>query len=626
MTTFIFTQALNVFNNQKARFLSTVNSTPFGNIVNLIDQKTTWKKDKISGKLSELSIQTSTYNKTIPKIYGTSKIAGNIVWLDEVREVINNNTTTIKLSKGQKIKQNVIEYFYFLSFAVVICGNEINDIKNVWANSTLLNLEDYTYRFYNGTEEQEQDPLIKSKDPYCSAYRGRAYIVFENFPLSQFNNALPNMLFEITRREGNNSSDVKNLIDGIKLFPLCGNYTHSAEIQQKGKYPYVYDYFMSGGGEYDLLNKHNSSNYSDSVLSLQQLKETLPNNNYYCVSSTFFANCRNIADCILSPRVEFNVFVNVSSYHNGLQIPTRPDNWNVGNRTRFTTELLGKENEIFRYYGGTPSDNSMLSIFSYIKSIGGHTIFCPNIYVDANERGEGKDLYGDIGDVVNFFEKTNGYNDFILHYANLLKNSVDVFIIGNELIELTKLRDENNNFIAVNQLKLLAQAVRSIVGNNVKITYSAGHKEYHNYDGWHNLDELWSDDNIDFVGIKAYFPLTHTTQDQITNNLLKQGWESGEGYDYITTNGIRENITAQAAYKNIEYWWENYHINPDLTQTAWIPQSKKIWFTEFGFCSTDATTNEPYKEYKGNNPESIPVFSNENMDILAQKLAIEATV
>jgi hypothetical protein len=626
MTTFIFTQALNVLNNQKTSFLNTINSTPFGDVVGLVDQKTSWKKDKISGKLSELSIQTSTYNKTIPKVYGTNKVAGNIVWLDEAQEVVNNNTTTIKLSKGQKIKQNVIEYFYFLSFAVVICGNEINDIKNVWANSTLLNLEDYTYRFYNGTEDQEQDPLIKSKDVNCTAYRGCAYIVFENFPLSQFNNTLPNMMFEVTRRENREDGNVKNLIDGIKLFPLCGNYGHSAEIQQKGKYPYVYDYFMNGGGEYDLLNKHNSSNYADSVLSLQQLREVLPNSNYYCISSTFFANCRNIANCILAPRAEFSVFVDASDYHNGLPILTRPDTWNVGDKTRFTTELLGKEDEKFRYYGGTPSDNSMLSIFNYVKSLGGHTIFCPNIYVDADERGEGKDLYGTAEDMVNFFTKTNGYNDFILHYANLLKDLADVFIIGNELKELTKLKDENNNFIVVNQLKILAQAVRDIVGDGVKITYSAGYKEYHNYDGWYNLDELWSDNNIDFVGIKAYFPLTFTTQDQITSDLIKNGWESGEGYDYITMEGIRENIAEKSAYKNIKYWWNNYHTNPDLSQTDWIPQSKKIWFTEFGFCSTDATTNEPYKEYKGNNSEAIPVFSNENVDISAQKLAIEATI
>jgi hypothetical protein len=596
MTTFVFTQALNIFENQRDNLMNTLNSQSFGNVTQYMDNKTTWKKDKISGKLSELSVQTSTYNKIIPIIYGTNKIAGNVIWLDEVQEVVNNNTTTIKISKGQKIKQNNIEYFYFLNFAIAICGNEINSLKNIWADTTLLNFNDYAHRFYNGTEEQESDPLIKSKNQNCTAYKGIAYIVFENFPLSQFNNRLPNFLFEVARKD-NSMFSIANSIDGVKLFHPCGNYTHHIEIQCKAKYPYVYDYFMNkNGGEYDLLNKNNNSDCSDALLSLQQLQETLPNNQYYCIPSTFFANNKNIASCTLTPRVEFNYFTDVPSYFVGGEILTRPDAWNVGVSNRFNSTLLGKnEDGSFRYYGGTPSDGGMLSIFKYIKNIGGKTIFCPNIYIDNVEKGEGSDLYGTVNDVTNFFTKTDGYNAFIVHYANLLKNFVDVFLIGNGLTELTSLGDN-----VVEQLVLLAENVRNILGNGVKISYSANYDEYNR----HVLDKLWARDCIDFVGIKAYFPLTYTTQEQITGNVIKNGWNSV---------GIR-------------HWWESYHLNPDSSQTQWTPCCKKIWFTEFGFCSTDATTNEPYKEYKGNEDEDLPIFSDKNMDVSAQKLAIEATL
>ncbi|MDR2760447.1 MAG: glycoside hydrolase TIM-barrel-like domain-containing protein [Rickettsiales bacterium] len=629
MTTFVFTQALNVFDDYQRQTINRINSTPFGDIAGAFFQETTWKKDKISGKLSELSIQTSAYNRIIPRVYGTNKIAGNVIWLDEAKEVWNNNVATIKLSKGQKIKQNAIEYFYFLNFAIAICENEIELPKNVWADTTLLNLDDYAYRFHSGSNDQEQDPLIKSKNENCPAYRGLAYIVFENFPLSQFNNRLPNFLFEVTRKNNFSAAgvpiSVNDAVDGLKLFPFCGNYLYHEKIQYRGKYSFVYNYFMAGNGECFPLNKYNAGAYSDSVLSLRQLGDAFAGGGYYCVSSTFFANQRNIGDCFLTPRAEFNFFTE-GIFFIGLEILTRPDMWHVGNRNRFNAPLLESVGGKFRYFGGTPSDDSMLSIFNYIKSIGGKTIFCPNIYVDSEEKGEGKDLFGSPADVVNFFTKTDGYNDFILHYANLLKGAADVFLIGNELSGLTCLEDENGHFIAVDKLKTLAQSVRDIMGAGVKISYSAGYREYHSHNDWRCLDDLWSDNNIDFVGIKAYFPLTYTTQDQINHNVIKQGWESGEGCDYITNNGIRENIEKKDAYKNIAYWWNNRHVNPNGEQTAWEPRSKKIWFTEFGFCSIDAAANEPYLECRGNIGEPIPAFSNGNMDIAAQKLALEATL
>lgn len=46
-------------------------------------------------------------------------------------------------------------------------------------------------------------------------------------------------------------------------------------------------------------------------------------------------------------------------------------------------------------------------------------------------------------DAANFFTHTNGYNAFITHYANLnvggvlLKNNIDAFMIGSELVGLT---------------------------------------------------------------------------------------------------------------------------------------------------------------------------------------------
>ena len=629
MSTFIFTQALDAFESQKNKLLNAYNSSIF-NKDNFNNYKVTWKKDKITNKLSELSIQTSTYNKVIPNIYGTNKIAGNVIWLDDVQQVVNNNTTTIKISKGQKIKQNTIEYFYFINVAIAICGNEVSELKNVWADGTLLKLSDYTYRFYKGAEAQTQDSLLLSKDEKIPAYRGISYIVFENFPLSQFNNRLPNFLFEVARNDEfkYENNFIQNSAKGVCIAPTVGNFGYSIIKMFKTKIPQTYEDFLQDDTYNEQLNQNNNSYISDAELSLQQLDTLLKNYEYICIRPHFFASSKNIAEAILVPKVEFNFYDGEYEFFNGQKLWAKPYDWNIGTTwNRFNSELIDKN----LYQFGTPGDLSIKEFVQKVKNKNKKIVFYPKIFFDGDNKATEKDFYGTSNDVETFFTKTNGYNAFILHYANLLKDSADVFLIGNELSGLTKIQDENNNFIAVNQLISLAQQCRSVfnaseANDDVKISYSAGYKEYHDYNGWYNLDSLWNSEYIDFVGIKAYFPLTYATQYEITKESIKNGWCSGEGYDYITKNGIKENITPDKAYKNIKYWWENVHVNPDTTQTSWTAKSKNIWFTELGFSSINCCTNEPYKEYDGKDNNLLPVFSNGNVNLMSQKNAIESSL
>ncbi|XVN43338.1 MAG: glycoside hydrolase TIM-barrel-like domain-containing protein [Candidatus Rickettsia vulgarisii] len=99
-------------------------------------------------------------------------------------------------------------------------------------------------------------------------------------------------------------------------------------------------------------------------------------------------------------------------------------------------------------------------------------------------------LSGNADSVASFFNKEEGYNNFILHYARLVKDYVDAFIIGSELIGLTKIKDQDNNFPAVIELVNLAKLVKNIVGSNVLVTYAADWSEYHHTTGgWYNMDQ-----------------------------------------------------------------------------------------------------------------------------------------
>ncbi|WP_341758563.1 glycoside hydrolase TIM-barrel-like domain-containing protein [Candidatus Tisiphia endosymbiont of Ditula angustiorana] len=170
------------------------------------------------------------------------------------------------------------------------------------------------------------------------------------------------------------------------------------------------------------------------------------------------------------------------------------------------------------------------------------------------------------------------------------------------------------------------------------ITYAADWTEYHHTKGgWFNLDPLWASPNIDFVGIDAYFPLTEDLPySQITEELIKKGWESGEGWDYYWDWQRKQKhyFAAESpqtpdkyAWKNLQHWWTTVHHNPDGGATSWQPKMKPIWFTEFGFPSVDACTNQPNVFYDPTSVESyFPRNSKGRVNFLAQRHALNATL
>jgi hypothetical protein len=62
-------------------------------------------------------------------------------------------------------------------------------------------------RIYLGTETQDADPRMESwcEDRYgadsCPAYKGTAYIVFEDLPLEKFGNRIPQISVEVQQRQ-----------------------------------------------------------------------------------------------------------------------------------------------------------------------------------------------------------------------------------------------------------------------------------------------------------------------------------------------------------------------------------------------------------------------------------------
>lgn len=149
-------------------------------------------------RLKDLASTTSTYGAILPRHYGRMRVPGTIIW---ATDLVEHSET----SGGGKSSPKVTTYSYTVSFAVALASRPIRSIGRIWADGNLLrgaagDLKSAgRMRVYTGEHDQKADPLIVGVEgaSRCPAYRGLAYVVFENLDLSDFYNRLPALTFEV---------------------------------------------------------------------------------------------------------------------------------------------------------------------------------------------------------------------------------------------------------------------------------------------------------------------------------------------------------------------------------------------------------------------------------------------
>ena len=158
-------------------------------------------------RLGDLAVQTSTYGSMIPKLFGTVRVSGTVIWATDLKE----NRTTRSNGKG---RGSTDVYSYSASFAVALSGRRIANIGRIWADGKLLRgaagdfKSETGFRFYAGDERQALDPLIAASEGIGAtpAYRGIAYAVFEDMALAGFGNRIPSISFEVIADVGGTSA------------------------------------------------------------------------------------------------------------------------------------------------------------------------------------------------------------------------------------------------------------------------------------------------------------------------------------------------------------------------------------------------------------------------------------
>ncbi|WP_371036469.1 glycoside hydrolase/phage tail family protein [Rhodosalinus sp. FB01] len=648
-----------------------------------------------TGRIERFRLTGAGEGAPVPQVYGRMRVGGHVIWASRFTEVV---TEAGGGGKGEPRQPKTRRYSYRVSLAVALCEGEIAGVGRVWADGAEIAPGELVMRVHPGSEDQLPDPAIEAIEGAGAvpAYRGTAYLVIEDLDLSTWGNRIPQLSFEVIRHEQparpGAETEPAGVLRAVALTPGTGEYALATTPVRLEREP----------GRKVVANVNSPSGETDLVTSLDGLERELPACEAVSLVVSWFGDDLRCGACSLRPKVE-------QAEADGKEMP-----WAVAGVTRGAAGTVPVDDGR-PVYGGTPTDAAVVEAIRELSARGQAVTFYPFILMEqmagntlpdpwtgaagqpvlpwrgritlsvAPGREESPDGTAPAADeVAAFFGAARaadfavgdgtvtytgpaedwGLNRFILHYAALCAaaGGVEAFCIGSELRGLTQIRDDAG-FPAVARLRALAAEVRALLGPQVKIGYAADWSEYWGYqppdapgDRLFHLDPLWADEEIDFVGIDNYLPLSdwrdgteHADAGDAGGihdlDYLRANVAGGELFDWFyhseearaaqIRTPIEDGAHGEAWIwrpKDIRSWWENPHHERiggvrQATPTGWVPGSKPIWFTEFGCAAVDKGTNQPNRFLDPKSSESgLPHFSDGRRDEVLQANYYRATL
>ena len=641
---------------------------------------------QVGSRLTELQLMRSSEGATIARVFGTARVGGHLIWADSVRE----HSYVTGGGKGTRAKSRR-QFSYTLTFAVALCEGPIKGVGRIWADGVVLNSSDYEWRVHLGTETQEIDTRIASEERgRAPAYRGLAYVVFDDFNFTRFGNRIPQLNFEVFRAEDN----LANEIQAMALLP-GGEFAHDTQLQVVQARP--------GGPKQNYAdNAHVESGASDWTLALDNMQAQCPQCAWVALRVHWFGDDLRLSHCRLQPRVETRAKTTLPA----------ESQWKVAGLTRATASIVPLDPQGRPLFVGTPSDASLRRAIVDLKARGLKIMFYPDIVMDA-PKSAAQDPHGRTaplrfawrGDVTcnpapgrpgtvdksaageaqlrRFVTGRDAKNvrinawsleTMIVHYAKLCAaaGGVDAFLLGSQLLGASRVRNAAGGYPFATHLVALGQLVRTHLPT-AQLSYAAHPNEYSAYRPPNEpttmrfpLDEFWGDAQTAFVGLDAFFPLSDWREEERHADAdlapgphdfayLRSNVAGGEGYDWVYADeearrtqtrtpaeiGVPRNVLPLFSF--LVNWWYLDHfddfgtevqglstriIPPEVLrrQTAWRAKSKPIWLTSLGCPAVDKGSNQPDAVPHRGNPGLRPRYSNGQRDDFIQRQYLRAFI
>jgi hypothetical protein len=157
-------------------------------------------------RIEDKRLQGSSYGEPIPIIYGTMRLAGQVIWTTDLQE--HKNTS------GGKGGPQVTTYTYSASFSVLLCEGPVAGLLKVWADGAVVYdatggsdgvvNEDWPMEIYLGGEDQLPDPTEEAVLGVGNvpAYRGVCRFVMNDLGLGAWGNRIPQITALVYTSQG----------------------------------------------------------------------------------------------------------------------------------------------------------------------------------------------------------------------------------------------------------------------------------------------------------------------------------------------------------------------------------------------------------------------------------------
>lgn len=653
-----------------------------------------------TGRIQRLQVTGAGEGVPLARLWGRMRVSGHVIWASRFHEIPGRSRRT-KGGLGPRVTE---ASRYVVSVAIALCEGEITGIERIWAYGEEIAPRDLNLRVYTGSTTQLPDPLIEAIEGAgnAPAYRGTAYVVIEDLDLGPFGNRMPSLSFEVIRpARAPGVTTLQDAVRGVAWLPGSGEYALATEkilLQSGTTSPFGIGFSVDAVEDQGYANLHTASDEADFLTSIRTLQAELPRVESGLLITSWFGDDLRCNTCTIRPKVEF-------TEREGREQP-----WTVAGLTRSTAETVARIGDA-PVYGGTPSDASILQAIAALRAAGQAVVFYPFLLMEQLPgntlpdpwstaetqpvlpwRGRitlslapgrpgtpdrsaaaasqvaaffgtasASDFSVSAGQVAYSGPEEWSYRRFILHNAALCAASegVEAFCIGSEMRSLTQIRGAGDSFPAVAQMIDLLHEVRAILGPDVKLVYAADWSEYFGYDAgggtkYFHLDSLWSDPELDVIGIDNYMPLADWREGEAHRDHLA-GWRStydlaylkgnvagGEGFDWYYDNAQGRDVQRRTPitddhgepwfwrYKDLRGWWENFHTDriegvQVAEPTGWVPRSKPVWFTEYGCPAVEKGANQPNVFLDPKSSESFaPHYSTGARDDLIQMQYLRA--
>ena len=315
---------------------------------------------------STFGITSAAEGASMPMVLGTFRTGGVVIWATNPVEVATTTTTRVG-GKGARRGQRVqtTEFRYFASWAIAICEGPISGIGRVWRDGHLFDLSTVTVRTYLGTEDQPVDPLIDARTPGgAPAYRGTAYMVFENVDVTDYGGRIPQLSFEVTRLVSDATGPDARITSVALLTGRGEQALHTAEQRE------------TVAGAARALNVTAQTGTADAVVALDQIETALPAVNDLVIPVSWVMPSASPAATDLRPGVERAERV------------TEPATWTAGGFSRAQARALFTDAAGLAPLRGTPSDASVVALAAEAEARGLAVTLRPEVAVEVVTAGQ----------------------------------------------------------------------------------------------------------------------------------------------------------------------------------------------------------------------------------------------